>query len=297
MGQFDVNSLNDYEKEERDARHNRGRTAAVFFVICISFSLGLLFYLIFNYVINGGLSNEKYTSIDLSDPDVRTLYSYVSYGTRGIRNDKFISNSTVTMSSFSDSEKFYYALQFARASDFVYTNENNSHGQKIFTIADSTIRSYMVRFFGPNVTYSNNVQLNYVFPFNVNRMNVAKMTYNVKRKGFDVVFNQYLGYEGTNPVDDHYYTRLAEALRMEDGKIILREKVVYVEVGEVEGLYSLYIYKDPYHQELIDQKINLTSSQLENSIDWYNLKTAYIEYTFDLNGTVYYFSSSQIYYE
>jgi len=297
MGQFDVNSLDEYEKEERNARHNRGRSAAIFFVICISFSFGLLFYLIFNFYINGGFKRDNSTPLDLSDPDIRTLYSYVTYGTRGIRNDKFISNSSVYANTFSDSEKFYYALQFARASDFVYTNENNSYGQKIFTISDNTIRNYMVRFFGPNISYSNNVQINYVFPFNVNKMNVAKMTYNVKRRGFDVVFNKYLGYEEVNPINDQYYTRLAEALRLEDGKIILREKVVYVEVVENEGLYSLYIFKDPAHQELIDQKINLTSSQLENSIDWYNLKTAYIEYTFDLNGTVYYFLSSQIFYE
>lgn len=297
MGQFDVNSLDEYERQERDARHSRGRSAAIFFVICISFSVGLLFYLIFNFAVNGGFNNENYTSLDLSDPDVRTLYSYVSYGTRGIRNDKFIANSTVTMNSFSDSEKFYYALQFAKASDFVYTGENNSSGQKIFNISDNTIRTYMVMFFGPNITYSNNVQINYVFPFNVGKMNVAKMTYNTKRKGFDVVFNKYLGYEGANPINDQYYTRLAEAFRLDDGKIILREKVVYVEVNEVDGLYNLYIYKDPSHQQMIDQRINLTSSQLENSIDWYNLKTAYIEYTFALNGTVYYFSSSQIFYE
>ena len=292
MGQFDVNSLDEYEREERDARHNRGRGAAIFFVIALSLSIGIVIYLIFNYYINGGVDNSKYTPIDINDPDIRTLYQYVTYGTRGIRNDKFISNSNVTVNSFSDSEKYYYALQFARASDFIYTNENNSYGQKIFTISDSTIRNYMVRFFGPSVTYSNNVQLNYVFPFNVNKMNVAKMTYNVKRKGFDVVFNKYLGYEATNPVDDHYYTRLAEAFRLEDGKVIIREKIVYVEVGEIDGYYILNIYKDPNHQELIDQKGNLTSSQLENSIDWYNTKTAYIEYTFDLNGTVYYFLSS-----
>ena len=296
MSDFSIDSLEEYErKEEQQRKRSVDRSVAVFLVFFISLTIGFLIYFILNYYMNSSDNRDKgLTPIEVNNSDVRTLYSYVTYGTRGVRNNKFLFSNTVTMSSFSDSEKFYYASQFIRPDDFVYTNEKNSYSQKIYTLSDDKIRTYMVRFFGSNVTYSNNMNLSIIFPFNMNKMNVAKMTYNVKRRGFDVVFHKHIQDEAYNPANTTYYTLLDSAFRKEDGTIIIREKVIYASVAEIDGYFTVSLYKDFLHQELIDQKMNLSANQVYNLIDW-NLypNAAYIEYTFPLSGVVYYFQSSQ----
>ena len=297
MGDFNYNSLDEYERHERKkAKNSTSYALAKFMVFVFAISFGFIIFLIFNYFINSNTDIETYTELDLNNEDVKILYSYVTYGTRGRRNDKFVYSSYVDSSSFSNQDKFYYALQFVQAEDFVYTGENNSYGKKIYIISDQKIREYMELFFGPNIMYSQDIKMNYAFPFRINKMNVGTLQYNVKKNGYEATFTSFLGAEEIDSPMEDYYTQLVGAKRLDSGVLILKEKIVYVKLEEQNGIYTLSIYKDHNRQKLIDQKSGLVSSQLDSGL--INLSsmddTAYIEYTFALNGVVYYFDHSQI---
>ena len=101
--------------------------------------------------------------LSLNESNVEILYSYVTYGTKNTRNDKFIKNKEVTLESFTNEEKFYYALQFADVDDFEFNGEMNENNQKIYIISNTKIKNYMTRFFGSKVTYSTDDTITYPF--------------------------------------------------------------------------------------------------------------------------------------
>ena len=61
--------------------------------------------------------------------------------------DKFIKEDIVDISSFDNSEKFYYALQFAKETDFTTTNSVNNQKQILYYISNNTIKQYMEKLF------------------------------------------------------------------------------------------------------------------------------------------------------
>lgn len=293
MSDFEINSLDEYERKVRNAEERqKNRRTAQIIVIVVSLLLGLIIYLIFHFAISKNQKKENYVSLDINSTEVRTLYSYVTYGTRGKRNTKFLYHSYVDMNSFTDAEKYYYAFQFVKKDDFINTKERNSSYQKIYSLPENTLRQYMELFFGPNVKYSNDVHLNYVFPFKIYKSNTAQIEYNSKRKAFDFVFNRNMGED--EELDD-YFTVLDSAYRKEDGTIVLREKVVYLDFQQNQDVYNVLFYKDYQHQVYLGAKEGISSSMINSSIfDWNQGNTSYIDYSFFLNGVDYYFGSSQI---
>lgn len=269
-------------------------------VFLVAFICGLVVFLVVNAFYNKPEKDAKpltEQSLPLTEENVRILYQYVTYGTRNKRNDKFLKEEMVTGSTFNNQEKFYYALQFAKKSDFTDTGEKNSKGEKIYHISEAKIREYMQRFFG-DISYSSKVSFSYPFRFVVNNKNVGLIS-TAANDGYDVVFNAI---EGNLPNDlvEPYYTKLVAAYKEIDGTYRLEEKVVYTRLEKSDNIYNIYLYKDYAQTKLIGTLTDLTEASLKQNpiiIDDYIDKAATITYHFDLYNSMLCFDSSKISYE
>ena len=270
-------------------------------VIVVSLLFGLTVFLISNALFGGkkGTTEEPVVDqqVQLTDENVQILYDYVTYGTRNHRNDKFLKEQSVTLSSFSNQERFYYALQFAQPEDFEYTKKLDDQKHKIYTISNDKIKGYMQRFFGNQVTYSTSSDIKYTFTFKINNKNVGELKYSVDNDGFDTVFTD-LEEDIPEELVEPYYTDLVSATKkLADNSLSLVENVIYTDVQKENDVYTVNIYKDYQHTMLIETKQNLTEAQLKENpinISDYNGKTATVTYLFKVNNNSYYFDSSKI---
>lgn len=274
------------------------RTKAIIIVVVISLIIGLTTFLVSNSIFNKKEPVEENNStISVDDENVKILYNYVTYGTKGQRNDKFVRNTPVNLSSFTNEEKFYYALKFADPDDLEFTGEVNEQKQKVYNISDRNLKKYMQQFFGPQVTYSDSIELSYPFTFTINSMNVGNIKYNPTRGGFDVVFTSFYDEEKEKPLVDDVYGELVDAKEDQNGNIILQEKIIYTKLTKTaEGVYTLEVYKDGNYEILLERRTNQTEEQLSSTpidISKYT-NTSIIEYTFATYNSTYYFQSSNI---
>ena len=291
----------DIEEEPSSENNNKSNIFSIFIIIVVSLAFGLIVFFISNALFGRKVippEEPKNTTVSLTDENVKILYEYVTYGVRNTRNDKFIKEQSVDINSFSNQEKFYYALQFVQVEDFIPTGEVNSQNQKIYTIQGSKIKNYMQRFFGGRITYANNSVITYPFSFRINNQNVGVMTYSVDKDAYETVFTGLEEDIISDKVVEPFYSKLVQATRIgRDGSLELQEKVIYTDSKEENGTYTINIYKDYQHTMLIETKQNLTKEQLQQnpiSIDNYQEKAATITYVFKLNSTQYYFDSSKI---
>lgn len=300
MGDFDnISSLEEYDEYVK-VEERRKAFKLLYKILAVVFAclVGFLIYALLKFALDKG-PNE--TEININSSDIRALYGYVTYGNNGVRNTKFVYNEMIDSNSFNNDEKFYYALQFASPNDFIYdenyNKKNNTGADRIYLLSDAKIKQYMHNFFGDNVIYSSNdYSGDYHFLYKVGKNNVGNMKYNPTQGAFDVVFKKYEN-DDFKPALKDYYTSLYQAVRLDDGAIKLREKVVYLSDEESgENKRTVFIYKDKGHQELLGQIPNVTEDVYNyGTIDFSTIPPSYyIEYTFGLNGVNYYFKSSQL---
>lgn len=295
MNDFKIgDNIEEQTPEQLTNKRNKSRKFAIIIVVIISLLIGITTFLISNAIFNKKEPEKEIDySVDIKDENVQILYKYVTYGTRGIRNDKYTKEKEVTIDSFNNDEKFFYALQFAQPGDFEYTGEVNSEKKKIYLITDKTIKKYMQLYFGPNIKYKNDEVLSYPFSFKINGMNVGDMKYSDSKGGFETTFTSFQDELKKEEIKNDVIGKLESAKTDKNNKLILTEKVVYLSINKNEdNTYKVELYKD-YNKEIrLDQK---TVTNLDDKIDISNLEnTSTIEYTFALNGTTYYFESSRI---
>ena len=273
----------------------------IIIVVIVSILVGLLVFFTSNSLFGGKKTKEEVPSeekLSLNETNVEILYSYVTYGVKNTRAEKFIKEDKVTLSSFTNEEKFYYALQFADVEDFVPTGEVNEKNQKTYLIKDYKIKNYMQRFFGKDVEYDNDEQIKYPFSFRINGQNVGIMNYSEEYKGYITVFDGYeKDVEDTNIIEP-YYATLSAAYKENDGTYRLEEKIIYTELEKSDdNTYSLSIYRDYDHKMLLEKKSALTEDDLKDKridIKDYQNHASTITYKFALNGNILYFDSSSI---
>lgn len=244
------------------------------------------------------------TTLTTTDKTVVELYDMVCYGDRGIRNTKFINESNVDISKFSNQEKFYYAMQFATLADFSNTGNVDASGKKIYTISNDKVKEYMNKFFGPKIEYSSEGTNTITFDFSIDNSNVGTMNYDFNRESFATTFSGYNNNLVDNNIIKPYYTKLVAAVSRSDGVIEMKERIIYTEVihnkdgyGNLIDNYSLSIYRDPNKTMLIETRNNLTLEALKQfpmSIDNYTNQSSVITYTFKKQASGYYFESSEI---
>ena len=234
--------------------------------------------------------------IPISDSSVQILYKSVSYGTRTYRDDKFIKNNNVSLSSFSDQEKFFYALQFVQQTDFEDTGDVDGATQaKIYRISNDKIKVYMQRFFGPQVNYSTDEKITHVFRFEIDGKNYAELTFSPDFDGFKAVFTEKKDFIGNKDLIKPYYTSLSNAILKADNTLVIEEKVIFTKYQKEEDNYSIKITSDPQNNFLLEEKQNIKAEQLKESpIDIldYGDKTGKVIYMFKVNQNSYYFDSS-----
>ena len=234
--------------------------------------------------------------ISLSDENVKILYQYVTYGSEGIRNPKLVNSRQVTIDSFTDAEKLYYALQFAQPEDFEFTGEYDANKKKLYVLPMFKLTDYLKRFFGPAVKFQGVSEYTYTFSFTINKTNVGTMKYNDERSGYDTVFDSYVDIEEKKKNISPVYGQLISALRKADGSVVLQERIVYTDLKTENGGLSIDIYKDPEKTTKLGTMENVDPNNINESI--INLSnyasTAIAEYTFGINGQQLYFQSSRI---
>lgn len=286
------------EESSGESKKNKN-ILPIIIIVVISLVCGLTVFLISN-----ALFGEKEVKEDpiveaplsLTDENVEILYAYVTYGAGGVRNEKFIKEPKVTLESFTNQEKFYYALQFAQVEDFAATGKVNEDGKKIYNISDAKIRTYMQRFFGGNVTYNNAVTLTHPFSFKINGQNIGILTASTSG-GLDTIFD---GVEEPKPEEliKPYYAELVAAYKEVDGTYRLEEKIIFTRVEKKEdNTYTIYLYKDREQTQLIETKLNQTEEMLKESpisIKNYLEKASTIKYHFGIFNNMLYFDSSEM---
>lgn len=281
------------EIKEKKKEKNEKRSVIILIILCLA--IGITTFVVTYKMMNKDEKEEKEnTVLSVNDQNVQILYNYVKFGTKGTRNDKFIKNKEVSSSSFTNQEKYYYALQFVSSNDFENTNEKEGESN-IYFISNKQIKEYMQKFFGPTVSYSTDIELLYTFDFKIDNNNTAKLKYNSEKDGFNATFTnneEEANSSGIKP----FYTKLDSAVQTGDNSIIIKEKVIYTEVINNNDKYTINIYKDYSHGILIGTINDLQEDELatrEINIDNYN-STSIVEYTFKNNNDSYYFSKSSI---
>lgn len=288
------------EIEDKKQKKNKSNSLGLIIAIIIALICGISVFLISNKIFGKKEVKEEpevSTPLSIKDETVKILYEYVKYGTNGKRNDKFLTESNVNLSSFQNKERFYYALQFAQVEDFVATEEKDQKGRKIYNISSSKIKTYMQRFFGGNVTYSNDIVITYPFSFRINGQNVGIMTYSEKDDGFNTIFDGLEEAEPSKELIEPYYANLTAAYKEPDGTYRLEEKAIYTDTQKEGETYTIYIYKDPAHTILIETKPNQTEDMIKQNpidIENYKEKASTITYIFKIYNSVLYFDSSTI---
>lgn len=304
MSDFKFDNFEEQTPEMIEEKRSNGFKKGLLITLIICLVIGLGTYFICSIIFGLKAKEEQQAEeIPITNESVKILYENVTYGVRGSRNDKFLKEQSVTINSFSNYEKFYYALQYSVPGDLYQTNTNDSKGNKIYRLPTSKIDMYMKNFFGPNVTYTFENSLNYTFLYSIDGHNVGRMTYNSINNAYDIVFDSYLDNEKKDNLVDEYYTKLYKAYVLEDNTLKIEEKVIFTSLTSVNNgynkgeYYSLAIYKDNGHSNLIEQKANMTKDEIKAlslNVDNYINKAATVSYYFKVNGNSYYFDHSTI---
>lgn len=298
MEEFKIGDSVDENGNEKAKQYNKKFSLIIILIVSLVSGLTVFF-------ISNALFGKKETpkeevplteELSLTDETVEILYSYVTYGVKDERNDKFLKNEKVTQSDFSDEEKFYYALQFAEKGDFTETNNKDEEGNTVYELSSTKIKNYMQRFFGEEAKYSEDITIDYPFSFGYNNKNVASITYDKENKTYKAVFNkQDISVEShiLNP----YLSELIKATRNSDGSIVLEENVLYTDVQEENETYTVLIYKDFEKSSIIEKKTNLKKEDIEDEkeiLKKYKDRGTTIQYTFKTNKDTYYFDNSKM---
>jgi flagellar basal body-associated protein FliL len=292
------------EKNEDNNKKKDNGVLKLIIIVVLAILAFLLVFLVLNSIFNPKTKTtttntqvETSEKRSLTESNVKILYGYVTYNaSSAIRYDIFVKNKKVTLNTFTEEEKYYYALQYVQVEDFSYTGKLDENNNKIYTISDRKIKKYMEYFFGKDVTYSKDLTIKYPFSFSINDKNVGIMKYNKDTASFDTIFIK----EDTREeyVIAPYMGKLVEAYKEKDGGYRLVEKLIYLVAKKQEnGKYELTVSKDYEHKNIIESSSDLTEEDLRNiSIDKYINKAATITYNFKIKepSNVLYFYSSEI---
>ena len=292
----------DIQEENNNSNNNKklfGGNFNIIIIVVVALVAFLVVFLIANAIFNPKQkkvepvvpTSEK---LSLTENNVKILYQYVTYGTKGIRNDKFIKNKSVKLKDFTDEEIYYYALQFAQVEDFDFTGNVDENNNKIYTITSRTVKKYVERYFGKNVKYSTDLVITYPFSFSINGKSVGILKYNEETDSYDTVFTEET--KEDELLIEPYAGKLIEAYKEPDGGYKLVEKVIFINTEKQEdGKYKVIISKDYEGNNVIESSVDQTEEDIKKiKVNKYINKGATVTYNFKLNSNVLYFDSSEI---
>ena len=298
MEEFKIGDSVDENGNAKAKQYNKKFSLII--ILVVSLVSGLTVFFISNALFGKKETPKEEISqseeLSLTDETVEILYSYVTYGVKDERNAKFLTNSKVTQADFSNEEKYYYALQFAEKGDFIESGNKDQEGNNIYELSETKVKNYMERFFGEGVDYSEDITIEYPFSFGYNNKNVASISYDKDNKIYTAIFNkQDISVE--SHIISPYLGELVKATKESDGSLTLEEKVIYTDVVEENGTYSVTLYRDYDKSSLIEKKNNLQKDDIEDEkeiMKKHKDQGATIKYTFKVNNDTYYFDNSTI---
>ena len=278
---FDDTSLDDSENfDDSDGNFNDANTEEnginkiIKWVIVgvVAFVVFLAVFFVVNALINGGKQEEvveKDTPLTLNDEMVTYLYGNVSFAVRGMRNDIFFRNSKVTLDTFNNTDKFYFAFRYLTLSDFtpIYeevevgssgttttttettttdeygntssstvvdtdTSDDTTTIQKIkeYSIANDRIKVAMEDFFGRDVSYTYDIEVPIAMNVSINKKNAGNLKYDATSDSFIIKFDRTSDLSAEESPIKPYYGQVVSAIKLADSKnIVLKEKVIFTQ--------------------------------------------------------------------
>lgn len=332
MKDFRFNDFDDEESSGYNQDPSEKKKIIKFIIIAVvALVCGLSVYFVTDALINGNKEPvapiTQDTELELNDEMVIYLYNNVTYSVNGLRNDKFFKANKVTVDDFTTQDKFYYALRYATASDFidmtvsseleedtddVTGDEGDADSPKkeevkeekpltTYSISNSSISEYMYNFFGDDIVYSTDSPVNVAVNFSKDGFNSGMLTYDTTSDSFLIQFDSVS--PNAAALNPYLYKIDSAVLEGDTGNIIIKEKVVFTEVvqktdeaGALIDSYDYKIYYDYSKSNLIEEKSGVTKAELTAiGIENYKESAAVITYTFfkDDNDE-YHFLSSEI---
>lgn len=290
--------------EEVSVRKKKKNNKNKSLVLIISIAVVLvLFFIVLLLLFNSNKPKKKEKvsndiELNLTNDTVGILYDLITYGPNGERNEKFLKETNVTESSFTDQEKLEIALQYVTSNDITRSDKKTAEGGNIYFISRDILEENMQKYFGDSVYLEDVDSLEYPFQFEVNSYNNAKLTYDEEEEGYDIEFIGYKGPEIEDTVSKYSY-KLVKAIQSKlDNSVKLVEKIIFLDTKENSNGYDINIYKDYNHSNLIDSKTNLTDDDIltnQISVNDYIKEAGTITYTFKLRSDdTYYFDNSKI---
>lgn len=264
-------------------------------VIVVSLIIGLTVFLVSNMIFN---KNNKEPAVawpqpvEITNDNVQILYSYVTYGMNDERYTKYLYNQNVGLDSFSNKEKLYYALKFAKASDFKNSGKKDEAGNTIYNINEKTISEYTKRYFGENINFGFEDTYDYVLKFSEKDIFDAKFTHTNQIDGYNVVIKKH---QEVAPQEKTsiYNTKLLSAQIYEDETLEIKEKVIYTDITNENGSYKFRIFNNYQKTNIIGEQTGSSFTDLNITNDLLE-KGSTVIYTFKVNNGLYYFYSSSI---
>ena len=131
----------DIEEENKESEVKKDNSKLkIIIIVVFAIIVFLVVFLALNSVLNPKTkakpTNTQVVTSEkkpLTERNVKILYNYVTYNANGgVRYDIFVKNKKVTIDTFTEEEKYYYALQYAQVEDFEYTGNKDENGNGVF---------------------------------------------------------------------------------------------------------------------------------------------------------------------
>lgn len=301
--------------------HVLSNKTKIIIMVVFAIAAGISVFLITSLLFGGNKEEEKpvvtKSILTKEDEDVVFNYKMLTYGAKGIRDRKFISGIDIDSSSFSNAEKYYFALQFAVKGDFTLTDRKDDKGNVIFTLPESSMDIYMERFFGPDVKYVKEGEISNTFKFTVNEKDTGIVKFNSENDEFDISLSEIRQVSPKGDFEDDVYYYLDEATSYSDGRLVLKEKILYTKVAPLgDNNYEVELFSDYDKKNSIGTINNINNGSIVNSsndssdtkinadkyahlpnyfdIDEYKDQCGTITYNLKLGERGYYFVNSKV---
>lgn len=286
--------------QEGGTKKNRGDTFKIIVIVVVALIIGLLVFIVTNALFGKRpepTPEVTTTTLKVTDEKVVNAYKLVSYGANGKRNELFIKNKEVHSEDFNELQKYYYAMQFSVKDDFTNSLEKDDKGKTIYTIPRNKVKNYMIKFFGPDVSYTEDTSIKLTVPFEIDGSNVLSMKYNQEKDVYDVIFDGKDTYTNNNPVSP-FYGEVSEAKETSNGVLEIKENIIFTKVSDKgNDTYDIGIYKDhglSNEVEIINGVTKISLAETPIKVANYSGRCGVITYTFMKNGNSYYYVMSKI---
>lgn len=268
------------DKKEK-VKKKKSKVATFFIALLLLINIGLLGYIAYDK----GLLEEVIKILDkkeekkekkvienplsLENEEVSTLYSYLTP-----LKEKFVMNSEVDVTSFTNEEKLAFALALLKEEDFEKQEE-------AYRLKSVFLEEAGEKILGENEKVENgDLKTAYYEKYSKDLEGNVTLTYEEIEDCYTASFQ-----EKEEKTTEPFYTELVSA-KKKGNQIILTEKVIYTLEEE-----NIKIYSNWQLSKLLDEA---TEEALEETIDKYLEKGSEVSYTFEKKNGSYQFISSKI---